>query len=267
MGFRRIAASLLTVSVLTASSQAAVIATDDFESYSAGALNTASGGSGWTSSWTAVNGIATQTSAVTGGGNLAGEIVGQADGSNNSTTAALRRFAQQQSTVYFSVSFNAVAGLNTDDFVQFYLSNGTTNNSSGGFGKVSTDTSFIGARVGSSNGGTTVSSSTTIVLGTTYQLVGKISKTSGGNYNRIDLFINPTDTTEPALASVTQTGDSGVSGLQYFGVRSFQVDPGDRYQFDNVRIATTFAEAVVPEPAALALIGVVGFGLLRRRGR
>ena len=122
----------------------------------------------------------------------------------------------------------------------------------------------LGVRIGTANGGDTTSSTTSAAQGGTYRLVGKLSKTAGGNYNRVDLFINPTTATEPATPDATDTADSGVAALSVFGVRTFNFDDGDRYQFDDVTVGTTFADvAGVPEPTTLALLALPA--LTRRR--
>lgn len=250
---------------------AAPVAFDGFESYSAGAPlaggNAGTGGTGangefgWTGDWAAVTGVTTQTAVLSGGGSRAAEITDN----TNSVTAATRTFTPQTGTVYFSVLVDPVAGLEGSDFLHFYLSNNAlSNNNSGGVGLLQTTSDLFGARVGGSNGGTTVNSNLSAVQGTTYLLVGKLSKTSGGNYNRIDLFINPASATEPGSTYATQNGDSGIDTVSVFAVRSFNFDVGDRYQFDNVTVGTSFAD-VVPEPGGLGLLALGALGLLARR--
>ncbi|MEX0775888.1 MAG: PEP-CTERM sorting domain-containing protein [Phycisphaeraceae bacterium] len=269
----RVRAALLTLlaSVILAVAappmQAALVAWDDFESHAAGSgLSGGAGGAGWTSNWSADPGVLVQNAQVDQGGSRSAEIAGAV----NSVSVANRSFATRTTTTYFSVRIEAVAGLENSDFLHFYLGNSTStingNNNSGGVGLLSTTTSFLGTRVGTSNGGTTVSSSTTAIQGTTYLLVGKLWKDGSSNFNRIDLFIDPASSTEPVTANATQTGDSGLGGISVFGVRSFNFDSGDIYQFDSVRIGTTFAD-VIPEPASAALLlGGVLACLNRRRG-
>ncbi len=262
--------------------RAALIAYDGFESYSAGsALAGGSAGNGstgpngeigWTGNWAttppAGGAVTVQSAAVVGGGSRAAEL----DDTANSINVANRTFTPQTgSTVYFSVLFDVVGGLNADDFVHFYLGNSTTsNNNSGGFGLVDTGNTKLSAREGTTNGGTTTtggSSATDAVVGTTYLLVGKLSKVSSTNYNRIDLFINPVGLTEPGTPDAFQAGvDTTISTVSVFSVRGFNLDAGDKYQFDEVKVGTTFVD-VVPEPATAGLLTVAAVTLLARRRR
>jgi hypothetical protein len=261
----------LALGSLAGSVRATPIAFDGFESYSAGSgLSGGSAGTGvtgpngefgWTSAWTAISGINVQSPGLTGA------RTGEADDATNSITAATRGFTPQTDTVYFSLQYNAAAGAEGSDFLHFYLSNDAAiNNNSGGIGDIDTGLVRFGARVGGTNGGTTSNSASDYAAATTYLLVGKLSKTTAGNYNRIDLFINPAGTTEPGTADATQSGDAGIATVSVFALRTFNLDAGDKYRFDNVRIGTTFAD-VTPEPATVSLLLCGGLGLLARRRR
>ncbi|HEX8914559.1 MAG TPA: hypothetical protein VF796_19575, partial [Humisphaera sp.] len=238
---------------VASTARAVPVAYDGFESYAAGAgLSGGSAGNGstgpngefgWTSNWTAVSGVNVQSAAPVG------SRTGQLDATPDSVVAATRSFTPQSGTaVYFSLRYNPAAGLDGSDFVHFYLGNsGTTNSNTGGIGDIDTTLTTLGARIGTTNGGTTVNSGTATAQGTTYLLVGKLSKVSSTNFNRVDLFVNPAGTTEPATPDATQTGDAGIAQLSTFSVRAFNLDAGDAYKFDDVRIGTAFGD-VVPEP-------------------
>jgi hypothetical protein len=256
---------------LTSPAWAVPIAYDGFESYGSGAdLSGLSAGSGspgpggefgWTSEWTAVPGVSVAGAAPVG------QRTAQINGATNNIVAATRSFAPQTGTVYFSVSYRVVAGLEGSDFVHFYLGNNpASNGNTGGFGDIDTTLTNFGARIGTTNGGDTTNTTIPSIAAATYLLVGKISKTSGGNYNRVDLFVNPISTIEPALPDATDLGDAGIGTLSHFSVRSFNLDVDDIYQFDDVRIGTTFAD-VVPEPGSIALLGIAAGGLLTTRRR
>jgi len=264
-------AGVLMGTALTQASSAAPVAFDGFESYAANsALNAGNAGTnstgsngefGWTADWIGVAGVNVRSGFLGAGTQLA-----EVDDATASTTAATRTFTPQTGTVYFSVIFRGAAGLEASDFIHFYLANAAGNGNSGGIGLLSTTDNKLGARVGGTNGGTTVSSSIDALAGSSYLLVGKLSKTSGGNYNRIDLFVNPPDLNEPGTAAATQAADSGVATVSLLGLRTFQTDVGDKYQFDDVRIGTSFAD-VVPEPGSVGVLGAAGLMWLGRRRR
>jgi hypothetical protein len=250
--------------------KAALIAYDGFET-TTGPLNTQSGGSSWSTNWTAVSGInvvanpltySSGSVAVNGGSNVA-EITGAID----STSAASRSFAAQSGTVYFSFLFRSNAGtVDVNDFVHFMMNNDAVNTNSGGIGKITTSSTFFGARIGGGNGGDTTDSAATFAAATTYFLVGKVSKVSSTNFNRVELFVNPSSDIEPGSPSVTDNGDSLNSSMPFFSLRTVNMDADDRYQFDELRVGTTFADVVpIPEPSTWMLLIVAGSLLSRRR--
>jgi hypothetical protein len=239
-------------------SNGALIAADDLESYSVGSLNNGSGGTGWTSNWTSISGMNVASPGIDGA------RTGQINAAADNVVAATRGFATQTGTVYFSVRFRPVSGLEVSDFIHFYIgSSSTSNANSGGFGIISTETNRLGARVGGTNGGDTTSSSISAVQGESYLLVGKLMKEASANYNRIHLFVNPVGATEPAVPDANDFASAGIGSVNRFNIRTFNLDSGDVYQFDSIRIGTTFSD-VIPEPATVGLLALA-IPLTRRR--
>ncbi len=241
--------------------QAAPVAYDGFEQYSAGALSGASGGTGWSANWAtdgAYMGVAAASLSYTGGAITinGGARAGQANDPRDYQDIAHRQFATQTGTLYFSFLYNAVSNWEGNDFLQFMLNNDTVNTNSGSIGDLSTSNARFGARIGMGNGGGTTDSGTNITPGTTYFLVGKISKTGVGHatdYDQMDLFINPTTLTEPGTTDATKVADSGITTLSYFSMRANSIDSSNGVvQFDELRIGTTYAD-VIPEPASGAV--------------
>jgi hypothetical protein len=117
-------------------------------------------------------------------------------------------------------------------------------------------------------------SSTTFAAGTvvpenTYFLVAKVSRVSGStNYNRVDLYVNPTSLTEPGTPTATRTTDSGIANLAYFAIREAFVETADTYYFDEIKVVDSWSGAI-PEPATLALMGagLAAVVVRRRRGK
>lgn len=251
-----------TIAFLTyhsGSAQAALIAYEGFEQYSSGPLAGNNQGTGWSgsqSAWAAVSGLNVGANnlsynngivSVNGGNNVARVLV-----TSDSTSAASRSFAEQTGTVYFSFLFRANAGtVDANDFISFMMNNDATVTNSAGIGKPTNTNTFLGARIGTVNGGDTTNSSTTFLAGTTYFLVGSVSKVSGStDYNRVQLYINPSSNIEPGTASATDNAAGGFSTISYFTLRTLTLDSDDDYQFDELRIGTTFASVVpIPEPS------------------
>jgi len=268
----------LSCLVWSGSARATLIAYDGFETYTSGAnLSGNTGGTGWATNWSA---IATGVNVVTAGTPLAynaGAI--QVNGGTRAVSVsaldttdnvASRSFSAQSGTVYFSFLFRLAVGTSDNDFIQFSLNDNTLIANSGSIGDLSNvaDANQFATRIGGLSGGTSVNSSTSVAQATTYLLVGKISKVSSTNYNRMELFINPTTTTETGVVA-TQNASAGISSISFFTVRVSNIEATDQYQFDELRIGTTWADVVpIPEPASwTALAGGLGLlaGLFRRR--
>ena len=86
------------------------------------------------------------------------------------------------------------------------------------------------------------------------------------------LFLNPNlggDGPDISLAEATATGDFSFNRIRPFAgnPNANPPSPHAEFQIDELRVGTTYADVtpVVPEPAALALLGAAVFPLLRRR--
>lgn len=260
--------------------KAALLAYDSFESYTNGStLATGSGGTGWTANWSSVSTVTTATPATSltyssGAVNVnGGSRTAQVSTTGTTDNVASRAFSTQTGTVYFSFLFRLASGTSDDDFIQFSLNNDTDIVNSGSIGDLSntTGTNTFSSRIGGSSGGATVQSSISIVQATTYLLVGKISKVSSSNYNRMELFVNPATLNETGVVA-TQNASAATAAASFFTVRVSNIESSDQYQFDELRIGTEWADVVVsavPEPSSwAALTGACGlmlaFGKRRR---
>lgn len=270
--------------VLSTTARATLIAYDGFEDYTTdAALNTGASGTGWSTNWSSVTAVKvvspaspiTYTNgAVTINGSTRSAEVADPAGNNGVAldNAASRSFTAQTGTVYFSFLFRVESGAGADDFIQFSLNNDTSITNSGSIGDLSnvSGTNLFASRIGGISGGTSVNSTTSATGATTFFLVGKISKTSAGNYNRMELFVNPATLTEPGVVSATQNADSGTAAISYFTLRISNIETDDQYRFDELRIGTTWADVVpVPEPSACAALAgglaLMAAALRRRR--
>ena len=270
------ASAVLSLVVSVPTVDAAPIAYDGFDSYTAG--NTLYGendGSGFTGAWTgtATAGDITaqpkslaDTNALVDGGAQALRFLAPVNRADQGNFLS-RALPDTTGTLYMSLLVRNEGGLDSGDFINFMVSDGATGNSSNalGVGIRNAGGNPFFARAGSSSNATT-NASTGATLDTTFLLVAKFSKDGSTNYNRTDLYINPTSTTEPGTTDATAVfGGTGIDTLSLFNIRHFTPEAGDTLFIDELRFATTFADALVPEPGSLALLGLGALTLLRRR--
>jgi hypothetical protein len=270
LSLRHAALLAITLGALTAPAAAGIIAYDGFD-YAIGDLNGNNGGTGnWQTAWTANTAIDVVSASLSysgtgftvGGGTKSGQITSLTGTAVDDVFD--RQFTAQTGPVYFSLLFQAAAGLDSSDFVTFMLNNDTNYNNTGALGLRNDSGSENGffARLRTTSD-SNYKTNTQGVGGTTYFLVGKLYKSGAGNYDRIDFWLNPTSLTEPA-ATVTGSKDIGTSSVSYLTCRVSGMEVGDQFQFDELRIGTTWGD-VLPEPATLALVGLGMLLAFRRR--
>lgn len=247
----------------------AVIATDDFESYTAGeqvesnagvGLN---GGTGWTGAYNVADanragftiidsGLSYSTPQFTiSGGTRAMQIT---ELPNGPTIPLTRPFPTQSGSgpaagsLYLSFLYNNTvdAGTTTesgDDFLQIGFNSSSTTDPRPSI--TDRNTTFQLRRTANSadSNDTGVVSQT----GQTYLLVMRLDKTgTSATYNSVRFYINPQSLTEPTVADSTSTTDSGLNltSQAHFVLRQAFQELGDTYVIDNLRIATTYEEAI-----------------------
>jgi len=267
-----------------ASALAVPVAYDGFD-YPVGNLAGNSGGTGWTGAWAADPAVDVVTNAnliyssgnvVVVGGPNAAQVTGLVGNPTPLDNAASRPFTGQTGPVYMSLLFQPVVngGTGQDDFFQFMLNDDTDAENSGAIGMrnqtgtAGNDGYFTRIRNNSADSNAEAAPNVTSLVGRTDFLVGKFSKVANTDYNRFDLFVNPTSNVE-GVPSASLTFDSDMSMIDFFSLRLAFIDTGDAYRFDELRIGTEFADVVtiLPEPAtaALGVLGAMMLGLRRRR--
>lgn len=278
--FKHLALGLGLSAMVATSANAALVAYDSFD-YAVGDLNGNNGGTGFTAAWSAnaivdvVNGSLSYQAGNIGvsGGTKTAQVTGAIAGPLDN--AASRAFTGQSDTVYVSFLFRPLVngGAAEDDFLQFMLNDDTDQENSGSIGMrnitgtTGNDGYFGRIRDGSAETNAEATPNVLSVVGRTDVLIAKFSKVASANYNRLDLFVNPTSSIEGAPVA-TVSRDSGMGLADVFSLRLAFLDTGDAYQFDELRIGTTFADVIttIPEPATMSL-GVMGLLALAARRR
>lgn len=288
---RRVLAALL-LPVAAAPAWATQIATDNFNSYSAGTVTTtANGGTGWSSGWTLGSGTSVVSTTAGAGPTGDAPMAGQAlQFASNSNTAALRLLSTPTSAnLWIEFLFQVHTGnIDTSDFLAMYLdtaagsANSTRSNvpniglNANCGGSPSACTADLFVRVASSSSSFTQA----ITVGQSYRLVGLLQKTDASStYNRFSMWVDPTELELKnfATADAVATGSTGVGTVGRVGFRTSGMDGGasaDRYYVDAISLmaqlpVTTSANAggQVPLPRSVALVGAALLALAFTRRR
>lgn len=110
-----------------------------------------------------------------------------------------------------------------------------------------------------------------LVAGQSYFILGRLHKSTpgaGNDYDRFDVWVDPTAGAS-GTPDLTASGSGGLSGFGTIGIRAANIDVGDTFWIDEIRYASTFEAATVPEPATGFLVGagLVGLAAVRRSRR
>jgi len=262
---------LSVFSFLAPQSQAALLAYESFN-YSSGNLTGQSGGTGWGANWSGGGtNITFQTgsldqvngSPVTTAGNKA--VFQTATASTRTLNTTL---GADGTTAYFSLLMRYDGTSNTGNNNQLDSWGAFTIRNSANTSEIAFGNDYTNIVVGQGGGSSNKTLGGTFVGNTTYHMVLKVNFNAGND--TFSLFVNPTAGSEGAPALTFNNYDLGNS-VNLIGITNGPSTPvGANWQFDEMRVATTWGDIVaIPEPSTYALLGA-GMGLLwlvRRKAR
>jgi hypothetical protein len=260
--------ALLCFGIASQMSQAALIAHDDFESYTAGTdLAGGTGGTGWTAAWAAdgtnpaPSGTVTVQSGVIAGAGQSMQLNGGGLPDLQIRNLVNRSFAAQSGTMYIGYLLKA-SSWETDDFFTIYTNNnGTASTDVGGEAGITTAPSNYFTRKGGS--GTQRATGVPFVNDATVQMVLKLTKSPQappGDYDQVELFINKLSEGVPdAIRTSAQTPLAGNVNLEdtlsFVHFRLSTPEVGDLIYVDELRVADSYGDALsIPEPATASLL-------------
>jgi hypothetical protein len=253
-------------------SHATLLLQENFNNLTAGDLNTQNG---WTADATldvANGGLSYTNGSITIDGGSKHAVW---SGANAQPTGS-KTFATQSGDVWFSLTIN-ISAADTASRFWFYVSDDADLGNAGVFGKINNNSNALLAGYRATTSQFT-SSGTSLVVDTTLFIVGRFSQTGStptvGDYDRMQVWINPDSTTLSAVADFTAadsvTGSGISSGINTFAVTA--LGTGSTVLWDNLLVGTTQADVLnvyaIPEPSTYAALGgltALGLAALRRR--
>jgi len=89
---------------------------------------------------------------------------------------------------------------------------------------------------------------------------------AGNDYDRFDVWVDPLAGAS-GTPNLSASGTAVLSSFDTIGIRTANIDVSDTFWIDEIRYATTFTAATVPEPSTALLVasGLLVLAARRRR--
>jgi hypothetical protein len=258
-------AGVLGLSVIA---HGAIIAYEGFD-YAEGSLIGQNGGTGWASGgWTLQDGnaatVTTPGMQYDGMSNLGGKAQIIADSSNNAVAMRYLNTSLNSSSGVVWASFTGQKTLDGNRYINFAFFNNDTEGFALGHGTWAARNWTLNRSWSDPAGNTSVSTGASM-LNESFLLMKFTFNEIEVNNDLVEVWVNPTLANgEAGLGTSTSlTGNWDFNRIRLAAGGGSSTTPSGGI-FDEIRLGTEFTD-VIPEPATLGLVGMIGIGLIAAR--
>jgi PEP-CTERM motif-containing protein len=252
-----VALAISSCALVSSSTRAAVVFSDNFDSYSNGNL---SGQGGWTATASAATPMqvtGTTNKVVTLGTSgqdeyhaLSGSV--PLTPGNNIVTSATINVTSAQATGDYFLHLSDPAGTTTNFYQRLFIKSTT-----GGY--------LLGLTDISGTGSTTDYGTGVLATGTNHDVYVVWNFVSGNNNDTFQVYVDPTDTTTlsnntPYVTHTWSSATAEPATLSAVNLRQGSASNAAALTVDNLSVS-----GLVPEPATLSLLSMGAVSLIRRR--
>ena len=244
--------------LLLINASAATLITDPFN-YTTGNALSGDNGNSWTNTSaniTVASGNLSYPSYAASSGNMVSVV-----GGGSAQDSAIGFSSTNSGTIYYSFLLNVSSlssGASNYALAELKTTTGGTAYDTLFYSRVSSSSYNLGLGQGVTNGNGSIYSGATLSTGATALVVVGYTFVAGSNNDTVSLWVNPSSSTFSAAsaptANFTYTNTSDPTALSAFAFRATSVTTN--FNADELRVATSWSEAVVPEPKTWVMIGI-----------